>query len=207
MTTTEVQDATDAAAAAKHAVAGAEADLVSGKAIGAEVDKLAEPEHTEQLAEAVRDIAAACARFHTVAGAHDADLADLIAAATDLRAEPAAPGGPRETSSFIAVKGDTITHRRIVTTPLAGHAQAALTHAMRGDIDRAVAEIRTATTAPERKRPDHLLRNLRSGMLVAITGELNDGMKAQLRTTNPRSGELEELSGHDVEKYMRGELG
>jgi hypothetical protein len=183
-----------------------DARLKGLEVIGAEVDKLAQPEHTEQLAEAVRDIAVACARFNAVAGAHDADLADLIAAATDLRAEPAAPGGPRGTSSFIAVKGGTITHRRVVITPLAGHAQAALAHATRGDINRAVAEVRAATTAPEPKRPDHLLRNIRSGNIVTIYGELNDGMRAQLRASNPRSGEIEELSDHDIDLYMKGEL-
>jgi hypothetical protein len=176
------------------------------EAIGTEIDKLAQPEHAEQLAEAVRDIAAACARFRTVAEAHDADVADLVAAATDLRAEPAAPGGPRETSSFIAVKGATIAHRRVVITPLAGHAQAALAHAMSGDVNRAIAEVRAVAMAPEPRRPDHLLRNARSGMLVPIYGELNDGMKAQLRASNPRSGDLDELSDDDVDRYMKGEL-
>ena len=31
-------------------------------------------------------------------------------------------------------------------------------------------------------------------------------MTAQLRTTNPRSGELDELSDHDIDLYMKGEL-
>jgi hypothetical protein len=248
-TTTDVQDAQADAAAAKNAVAEAEADLLSGKrsisadllhkvtdrwrhadltaqrarlaaeeerrstrlkgleAIGAEVDKLAQPEHSDQLADAMRDIAAACARFHLLAQAHDADLADLVAAATDLRAEPAALAGPRETSSYVAVKGDTIAHRRVVLTPLAGHVRAALAHAMNGDINQAVTEIRTATKAvPEPRRPDHLLRNVRSGNIVEIYGPLTDGMKAQLRSSNPRSGELDELSDHDIDLYMEGEL-
>lgn len=174
--------------------------------IGAEVDKLAEPQHTEPLAQALRDVTAACARFRGLAGAHDADVADLIAAAADLRAEPAAPDGPRETSSFVAVNGAIIAHRRVTVRPLGNRIQTALGHAVSGDIDRAVAEVRTAATAPEPKRPDFLLRNVRSGMIQPIYGPLNDGLKAQLKSTNPRSGELEELSDYDVKRYMEGSL-
>jgi hypothetical protein len=183
-----------------------EARLTGLAAIGAEVDKLAQPEHAEQLAEALRDVAAACARFRALADAHDADVDDLVAAAVDLKAEPPAPAGPRETSSYVAVKGDTITHKRVTVRQLGGHVQAAIGHAVSGDIARAVAEVRAAATAPEPKRPDHLLRNARSGNLLPIYGSLNDGMKAQLKTNNPRSGELVELSGYDVDRYMKGEL-
>jgi hypothetical protein len=77
---------------------------------------------------------------------------------------------------------------------------------MGGDIGRAVAEVGAAATAPEPKRPDHLLRNVRSGMIVAIQGPLSDGMQAQLQSTNPRSGQLVELSDFDVDRYMKGEL-
>jgi hypothetical protein len=176
------------------------------EAIGTEVDKLAQPEHTEQLAEALRDFAAACARFRALADAHDADVADLVAAAVDLKAEPTAPAGPRETSSYVAVNGDTITHKRVTVRPLGGHVGAALGHAMGGDIGRAVAEVRAAATAPEPERPDHLLRNVRSGMIVAIQGPIGDGMQAQLKASNPRSGDLVELSSYDVDRYMKGEL-
>lgn len=183
-----------------------EARLTGLAAIGAEVDKLAQPEHAEQLAEALRDVAAACARFRALADAHDADVADLVAAAADLKAEPKAPAGPRETSSYVAVNGDTVTHKRITVRPLGGRVQAALGHAVSGDIDRAAAEVRAVATAPEARRPDHLLRNVRSQMLVPIYGTLNDGMQAQLKTNNPRSGDLVELSEYDVDRYMTGEL-
>lgn len=177
------------------------------EAIGAEVGKLAQPEQAEQLAEALREIAGACERFRSLAGAHDADVADLVAAATDLKAEPAAPGGPRETSSYLAVKGDAITYKRTTVTPLGTRVGAAIGHAVSGDIGRAVAEVRAVAQVPEPKRPDHLLRNVRSGMLVPIYGPLNDGMQAQLRTNSPRSADLVELSHHDIDRYMAGELG
>lgn len=177
-----------------------EAQLTGLAAIGAEVDKLAQPEHTEQLAEALRDVATACARFRALADAHDVDVADLVAAAADLMAEPAAPGGPRESSSYVAVKGDTITHKRITVRPLGGHVRAALGHAMGGDIGRAVGEVRAAATAPESKRPDHLLRG-GSGGLFPMDDPLNDGILSQIR-----AGSLVELSGYDIERYMAGEL-
>lgn len=184
-----------------------EARLDGLAAIGAEVDKLADPEHAAQLAEALRDVGAACSRFRAIAQAHDADVAHLVETATALHVEAAAPGGPRETSSFVAVQGGTIAHRRIVIAPLANHVQAALAHAMSGDVDRALAEVRMAVKAsPGPRRPDHLLRNIRSGNLVPIYGDLSDGMKAQLRTNSPRSGELVELSEHDVDRFMDGEL-
>jgi hypothetical protein len=176
------------------------------EAIGAEVDKLAQPEHTGPLNQALRDVTAACARFRALAEDHDADVADLIAAAADLRTETAAPAGPRETSAYVALEGDSIAHRRTTVRPLGSRVQAALGHALGGDIDRAVAEVRTAVTAPEAKRPDHLLRNARSGNLLAITGSQSDVMKGQLKTNNPRSGDLIELDELDVDRYMKGEL-
>jgi hypothetical protein len=177
-----------------------EARLTGLAAVGAEVDKLAQPEHAEQLAEALREVAAACARFRALADAHDVDVADLVAAAADLKAEAAAPGGPRESSSFVAVKGDSIAHRRITVRPLGGRVRAALGHAMGGDIGRAVAEVRSAATAPESKRPDHLLRS-GSGGLFPMDDPLNDGIRAQIR-----AGNLVELSAYDVDRYMKGEL-
>jgi hypothetical protein len=55
-------------------------------------------------------------------------------------------------------------------------------------------------------RPDYLLRNERSGNLIPIYGPLNEGMRAQLKRVNPRGGELAELSDHDADLFMRGEL-
>jgi len=183
-----------------------EARLSGLAVIGAKVDELARPEHAEKLADALRAAAAACNQVLALAAAHDADVAALVAAATDFRAEPVAPAGPRGTSAYVAVKGTAITHGRVTVSPIASHVREALGHAMSGDVDRAVAKVQAVATTPEPRRPDHLLRNMLSGNIVPIYGELNDGMKAQLKTTNPRSGQLVELSDHDVNLYMEGRL-
>ena len=108
-------------------------------------------------------------RSGCLAAAHDADVAALVAAATDFRAEPAAPAGPRGTSAYIAVKGAAIMHGRVTVSPIGDRIRAALEHAMSGDIGRAIAKVRSVTATPEPRRPDHLLRNARSGMLVPIS--------------------------------------
>lgn len=183
-----------------------EARLSGLAAIGDQVDELARAEHAERLADALRAAAVAYNQVRVLAAAHDADVAALVAAATEFRAEPAAPEGPRGTSAYIAVKGAAIAHGRVTVSPLGDRIRTALGYAVNGDIDRAVAEVRSVTAAPEPRRPDHLLRNARSGMLVPIFGELNEGMRAQLRSTNPRSGDVDELSDHDIDLYMKGEL-
>jgi len=138
------------------------------------------------MADALRDIATACARFRGLAAAHDEAVADLAAAATDFGAEPEAPGGPRPTSAYVAVDRGTITHRRTKVSPV-GDCANALSKAMQGEVDAALAEIRTAIQVREPKRPDYLLRGP-NGQLIAITGDLNPAMAAQIRdrTTAPR---------------------
>lgn len=168
-------------------------------AIGEEVDKLAGPEHEARIADAVRGVAAACDRLRAVAYAHDADVAELVAAAADLGAEPAAPGGPRATSSYVSVRGDAISHKRVTVGPLGGRVRAALEHAMRGGTDRML-EVKAAVQVPEPRRPEHLLRN-REGALFTMDGRLGDGMRAQLAR-----GELTELGSRDIDLYMKGEL-
>lgn len=185
----------------------AQARLDGLAAVGAEVDKLAESDETTALADAIRAVAATCARVRQLVKAHDAAVAELAEAARDLGAEPIAPGGPRRTSARVGViggrgKGDSMAHERIVVSPVGDHLRAALEHALGGDPDRAVAEIQPVTVRPERKRPDHLIRNRRSGNIIAMTAELNAEMLAQIR-----SGDIEELFGHDVDLYMEGELG
>jgi hypothetical protein len=181
---------------------GHEARLEGLEAIGAEVDRLAASPQPEGLADALRDIADACARVRSVANAHDADVADLVAAATALRVEPAAPAGPRKTSSFVALKGrDSISHKAVTVSPVGARIGAAIGHAVSGDLDRALAEVWAVTVISESKRPLHLLRN-QSGTLFPYGSELNSGMLSQIR-----SGALTELSAHDIDLYMRGELG
>ena len=192
--------------AAKGARARADQDRRDARlrgltAIGSEVDKLATGDQTEALAGALRVVAMACARVRDIAGAHDAAVAELVAAAEDLGAEPMAPAGPRGTSGYVAVKGATIIHKRTTVSPVGSRINAALGHAMSGDPDRAVAEVGAATQLPEPKRPDYLLRGS-GGMLIPHYGPLNSGMEAQIRT-----GAVTQLSGHDVDAYMRGELG
>ena len=178
-----------------------DARLKGLEAIGAEVDKLGQPAHTEPLAEALRDIAAAADRFRLLAAAHDGDVAELVAAARDLGAEPPAPAGPCGSSGYVAVTGGgAIAHKRLTVAPLGGHVRAAIGHAVNGDIDQAVAEVQTATTAPEPRRPDHVLRN-RNGALFTMDGPLGDGMLSQIR-----AGDLAELGPREVERWMRGEL-
>lgn len=169
--------------------------------IGVEVDRLGTTNETAAMSDALRDIATACARFRGLAAAHDETVAELVAAATDLGAEPEAPGGPRPTSAHVAVNRDTITHRRTKVSPV-GDCADALSKAMQGDVDAALAGIRTAIQVREPKRPDYLLRGA-NGMLITIIGDLTPAMAAQIR--DPNSG-TQALSDHEIDLYMDGEL-
>jgi len=169
-------------------------------AIGAEVDKLAQPDRAGALAEALRDVADACDKVRTIAAAHDADVAELAAAAADLQAEPAAPGGPRATSAFVAVSGRSVIHKRTKLSPVSDRIAQALQHALNGDLGRAAAEVQSAVHSPDPKRPDYLLRG-NGGMLIPIHGELNDGMQSHIRT-----GGVQQLPDYDIDRYMKGEL-
>ena len=177
-----------------------EARLSGLAAIGEKIDELARAEHAEQLADALRAAAAACNEVLALAAAHDADVAALVAAATDLRAEPAAPGGPRSTSAYIAVKGTSIVHKGVMVSPLGDRIHAALGYAINGDPGRAAAAMQAVTQAREANRPDHLLRNP-GGALFPIQGPLSDAMSSQVRT-----GSLAKLSEHDIDLYMAGDL-
>jgi hypothetical protein len=167
--------------------------------VGAEVDKLAAGGEAAAFEAAIRDAVAACARVRQLAETHDATVAELVDAATDLGAEPPAPAGPRGTSASIAVKDKTIIHKRVSVTPVGARIRAALQYAMDGDTDRAAAEVRTVTELAAAKRPAHLLRN-RQGMLFQMS-QLNDGIRSQIHT-----GDLTELFGHDIDRYMEGTL-
>jgi hypothetical protein len=119
---------------------------------------------------------------------------------------------PRDEQFLDATVAPMLTVSRLThlltERPLGARVGAALGHALSGDIGRAAAEVHAAATAPEPRRPDHLLRNVRSQMLVPVYGALNDGMRAQLKTSNLRSGDLGELRPDtDVDRYMKGDLG
>jgi hypothetical protein len=85
--------------------------------------------------------------------------------------------------------------------PLADRAEKALGLALSGDAERAVAEITTGIAVKEPRRPDHLLRNVRSGTILGMDNPLSEGIRSQLHT-----GDLVELSDYDVERYWKGEL-
>ena len=138
--------------------------------------------------------------LRAIAAAHDADVAELVTAAADLATEPMAPGEPRGTSAFVAVRGDAVIHKRVKVSPVSGRIGSVLAHAVNGDPDRAVAQVLAAVTLSDPKRPDYLLRGS-GGMLVAITGELSDVMRSQVRT-----GSAQLLSDYDIDLYMQGEL-
>lgn len=170
-------------------------------AIGGEVAKLASDQHAQRITAALRQVTAACDLVTAIAAAHDADIARLITAAMDLDAEPRALNGPRATSASVAVQGNAIHYRNVMVSPIGQKVEAALREAMNGDPDRAAARLRPTTKMTAPRRPDHLFRN-RSGALWPIDGELNDGLRSQVR-----DGTLTELSDHDIDKYMAGELG
>lgn len=175
-----------------------EARLSGLAAIGDKVDELARAEHAEQLADALRAAAAACQQVRALATAYDADVAALVATATGLGAEPAAPGGPRSTSAHVAVKGASIVHKRVTVSPLGARIRAALVCAVNGDLGAAVAELQTVTRAADPRRPDHLLRNP-AGVLFPIHAPLSDAMSSQVRT-----GNLTMLTEHEIDLYMSG---
>ena len=169
--------------------------------IGTEVDRLAAADETVAMAEALRDVATACARFRRLAESHDEAVAELVAAAVDLGVEPPAPGGPRPTSAHVAVDRKAIVHKRTRVSPLSSCA-AALGKAMEGDVDAALAEVRVAIQVREPKRPDYLIRGA-NGQLIACTGDLDPIMAAQV--SNPNSG-THRLSEHEIDLYMNGQL-
>jgi hypothetical protein len=146
-------------------------------------------------------VATAVGRVWQLAAAHDAAVAELVAAAQDLAVEPAAPGGPRRTSAHLAVHDRAIAHKATKVAPVRDQIGAALSRVLAGDVDRAVAELRPVTTTPEPNRPDHLLLN-RSGALLALSGPLSAAIENQVK-----SGELTMLTKHDIDLFMAGELG
>jgi hypothetical protein len=199
--------------AARHAALSAEAArqraeqdranarLEGLEAVAAEVVNLAASEYPPGLAEAFADIADACARAQSIASAHDADIAELTAAAKRLGAEHAAPGGPRKTSAFLALTGNGITLKDKTVSPVGGRIGAAITHAIRGDAERAAAEVRTVRETVPAKRPGHVLRQVSNGLLFPVHGDLNQFQLAKLR-----KGEMTELSAAEIDLWMKGEL-
>jgi hypothetical protein len=179
----------------------AQARLDALAQVGAEVDRHAAAEPGSALLAALAEVAQACGRVRVLADGHDAVVAALAAAATDLQVEGKAPSGPRVSSSHVAVEGRSVVHKSTKLVPVREAVEQALQHALADDVERAAGLARPVVQVPAAQRPDHLLRG-RNGVLHPISGVLNSGMQAHVR-----SGELVPLSDVDVERWMRGELG
>lgn len=178
----------------------AAARLAGLEQIGEEVDNLVTSDETAALTEVLREAAAACTRFRDLAAAHDAAVMELVAAATDLKAEPAAPNGPRATSAHVTVSGQSIIHKRTRVSML-GDCAALLAKAVEGDLDAAIAAIRVVALVHQPKRPDYLIRG-RNGIVQPLTGPLGDAMAEQVRL-----GNVTMLPDTDIDRYMEGTLG
>jgi hypothetical protein len=171
------------------------------EAVGAEVDKLAADDYPPGLADAFADIADACSRARAIAAAYDADVAELTAAAKRLDAERPAPEGPRRTSAYVALTGTGIIRRSRAVSPVGNRISTAVTHAVAGNAERALAEVRTVRETAPAKRPDHILRQGSNGLLFTVHGDLT-----QLHLNKLRNGQMTELSAAEVDLWMKGEL-
>lgn len=167
--------------------------------IGAEVDELANGPVLDELTGALQAVADACSRFQALAAEHDAAVGELVAAAGDLGAEPLAPGGARPTSAHVAVDKDGIVHRRTTVRPVSGQVLAALGRAMVGEPGAAAGMLQAVGERPEPQRPTYLLRG-RGGALHSFD-TLSPAMRAQVA-----SGELEQLSDTDIDRWLAGEI-
>ena len=122
--------------------------------IGDEADKLASGAPLDGIAEALRDVASAAARVRELAATHDGALAELAAAAQEFGAEPEAPGGPRSSSAFVAVRGAMVVHKTTVVRPVGEHVVGALALALEGDTAAAVAAVSPVIRLRAPERPD-----------------------------------------------------
>jgi hypothetical protein len=167
--------------------------------LGKQVDAAAAGAGTD-IAEALGEAAAACARVRTLAAEHDARVAELADAALALGARGPVPGGVRRGDQGIAVTGTGgVRHDETVLVPVAPQLEAAIAHAVLGDVVSAQAAIRAVQKAATPKRADHYLRG-RGGMVVTVDGPPNEHQAAQIRT-----GQLVELNETEILAYLDGE--
>ena len=152
------------------------------------------------VAEALAEAAAACARVRALAGEHDHVVAELAGAARALGARRPVPGGVRRGDQGIAVSGGTVRHAETVLVPVGPQLEAAIGHAVQGDVVSAQAAIQAVQTATTPKRADGYLRG-RGGMIVPVDGPLNEHQVSQIR-----SGDLVELNESQTLAYLDGEL-
>lgn len=169
--------------------------------IGRQVDALAAGAGTE-LAEALQEVADACRKVRSLAAAHDAAMADLIAAAWDLRAESRAPAGPRKTSGYVAVAVNAISYKRTTVHRVGGKLAAVLALAIDGQPEAAANKAELVTEQPPPHRATHYLRRVADGVIFTYDGkDLPGGWVGQLSR-----GELERLTDRGIELYLQGEL-
>lgn len=177
-----------------------EARLRALREVGAQADELAASLPAE-LPGAVAVLVAAVGALHQLAGEWDATLAGLVSAASELNAGPQAPGGPRETSAYVALTGrDTLMHKSTELRPIGPAIQKAIACALEGDAEGALAAV-SPVTLREPQRLDHYLR-APSGQILGMTDPLPPGVAIQVK-----AGDLTPLDPAEVEKYLRGELG
>lgn len=167
--------------------------------VAAEIDALAEA-GVEGLREALADVAAAAERARQAARAWDAQLTEVDGAASALSCRAPAPGGPREADERVAIRDDgTVYHGETVLKRLGSRIDAALGHALGGDVVSATAAAEVTAKARTPERADHYVRG-RGGLVVAIYGDPDVNQQAQLRT-----GQLVELNEREIRAYLAGD--
>lgn len=176
------------------------ARLAGLEQVGAEVDSLA-ASGLQELPGALRDVAAAVAAVRVMAQGWDVSVAELLAAATDLDVQPSAPAGPRKSSAFLAVKGDTIQHKLTEVRPIGSRLSRVLEHAMAGDINEALAAAGIVAELPSPRRLDHYVFGP-AGQVLSFSDPMPPGVEFQVR-----NGELRPLTEPQIRAYLAGELG
>lgn len=177
------------------------ARLAGLEQIGQAADELArQAAGPSTLAAALQALVTASETIRAHAAAYDQQLAELIAAANDLGAEPPAPCGPQPSSARLAVTHAEIQHAETAISSLGPKVEAVISHAAAGQLDEAVALVNSAVVTRKPYRSDHYVRGS-GGMISGMDDPLPAGILANLR-----NGELTELTRPQVDTYLAGAL-
>lgn len=173
------------------------ARLAGLEQVGAEVDSLASS-GLREFPGALRDLAAAVAAVRVKAQGWDVSVAELVAAATDLDVQAPAPGGPRKSSAFLAVKGDTIQHRHTQLRPIGARLSRVLEHAVADELDEALAAAGIVGELPAPRRLDRpaapgFPEKVRSAALAAAETDPGRFRLAEHLPEAPRQWTLEDV--------------
>ena len=168
--------------------------------IGDQVDALAATGSTE-MARALRTLAEAAGRVRGIGAGWDSAVDELAAAARDLGTEPPAPGGPRKSSGFIAMRDRAVVHKRTEVRPVSPHLDQAIAAAVSGDAEQAIALAAMVAGLPEPRRADNYFQGT-GGQVIAYDNPLPGGIVHQVS-----SGELLPLGEAEISRYLAGELG